>query len=186
MSPVAGHLGCGHGAEHRARAQVLDQLEEPLPTAQVPRHHLGQQHGQFLHALCVDGRHQRRCRRTHRVAGAGSATSTDITLAAGAATGLAITIQPLAAPAAGVAFVPQPVVRLIDSGGNTVTTNDIGITAVLQIVSGGGTLGGTATANTVAGISTWTDLSISATGSYTIRFDSGVLTSVTSNPINVP
>ncbi len=120
-------------------------------------------------------------------AGTGSATSTDITLSAGVATALAITTQPEAGPAAGVAFNPQPVIRLVDSGGNTVTTDGVGITANLETVSGGpATLGGTVLQNTVSGVSTFTDLSISAAGTYNIRFESGVLATVTSILITVP
>ena len=117
-------------------------------------------------------------------AGTGSATSNDITLSAGTATALAITTQPEATPAAGVAFVPQPVVRLIDSGGNTVTTDGIVITA--ERLGDAGTLGGTLTANTVTGVATWTNLSLTPAGSFTIRFTSPGLTSVTSAAVVVP
>ena len=118
----------------------------------------------------------------HFEAGALSGDSDDITLSAGAATHLAITVQPSAAATENTPFVQQPTVVLRDSGGNLVT--DSGVDIVAELVEAG-TLNGTLTVPTVGGTSAFTDLSILAAGTYTIRFTSAGLTLVVSNQIVV-
>ncbi len=114
-------------------------------------------------------------------AGLTGVTSSAFTVSPGAATALAITTAPVTGQS-GVVLSPQPVVRLVDANGNTVPTTGTTVTATLA--SGGGTLGGTLTANTVSGVATFTNLSLTGiTGAYTINFSSGALTSVTSGAI---
>jgi hypothetical protein len=73
----------------------------------------------------------------------------------------------------------QPVVRVTDSGDNTVTsfTGDV----VASIASGTGTLSGNTVA-AVAGVATFTNLVITGTaGNFTLTFTSAPLTAVTSS-----
>ena len=129
------------------------------------------------------------------VAGANSVTATSGTLVgspvtftatatAGAATQLLMATQPSPTAQSGVPLTTQPAVRLADAFGNLVASNGVGVTAGFG--SGTGTLGGTLTANTVAGIATFANLSIAgASGAYTLRFTSGALTAATSNTITL-
>jgi len=105
-------------------------------------------------------------------------TSNSFALAAGAATKAMMTTQPTGA-VNGVAFTTQPVVRVTDSGGNTVTTSTAVVT--VSIASGSGTLSGT-TATAVAGIATFTNLVITGTaGNFSLTFTPASLTAVTSS-----
>jgi hypothetical protein len=78
-----------------------------------------------------------------------------------------------------VALAPQPVVQLRDVGNNAVAQSGVSVTAT--IVSGGGTLGGSATATTNAsGVAAFTNLSISgADGPRTLSFAATGLSPVT-------
>jgi hypothetical protein len=90
-----------------------------------------------------------------------------------------MTTQPAGA-VNGVALTTQPVVRVTDSDGNTVTTS----TAVVTVskASGSGELSGTTTATAVAGVATFTNLVITGTaGDFTLIFTSAPLTAVTSS-----
>jgi hypothetical protein len=90
-----------------------------------------------------------------------------------------MTTQPAGA-VNGSAFTTQPVVRVTDSGDNTVTsfTGDV----VASIASGTGTLSGTTTATAVAGVATFTNLVITGTaGNFTLTFTPTSLTAVTSS-----
>src|SRR5205085_2189765 len=91
------------------------------------------------------------------------------TIAAAAATQLVFTTQPAGATA-GAPFVTQPAVTVEDAFGNTVTTgadSTINVTATIQ--SGGGALQGTAVKAAVAGVATFTNLRIDASGAHTLR-----------------
>ena len=113
------------------------------------------------------------------------AVSGSIQVNAGSAAALAVTTQPSSSAANAAAFAQQPAVRLVDSGGNTVATS--GVTLTAAIATGGGTLGGTLTATTdAAGIATFTDLSITGTtGNRTLSFSSSGLTGVASGTITI-
>ena len=117
--------------------------------------------------------------------GATSATSQTITLAAGDPAKLAITTQPSSTAQNDVEFATQPVIQVQDGAGNPVNDNNRTITAA--IASGGGTLGGTLTANTNAsGVATFTDLKVTGTiGARTISFSATGLTGVASNSITI-
>jgi hypothetical protein len=110
-------------------------------------------------------------------------TTAALTLGAGAATQLAILTQPAGANS-GAAFTTQPVVRILDASGNLVTSATTAVTA--SIASGGGTLGGTATVNAVAGVATFTNLSITGTvGVRTLGFAASGLTGATSGNLTL-
>jgi len=90
-----------------------------------------------------------------------------------------ITTEPSGA-AAGTTFTIQPVVRITDASGNTVTTSTVNVVA--SLASGTGTLSGTTTVAAVNGIATFTNLVLSgATGNYTLAFSPTSLTAATSN-----
>ncbi|NOT08548.1 MAG: hypothetical protein HOP28_10125, partial [Gemmatimonadales bacterium] len=112
-----------------------------------------------------------------------AATSANITITPGPASQLTITTQPSPAPQSGVTFPVQPVIQLRDAANNAVSQAGIVVTAV--IASGGGTLGGTLTANTNAsGVATFSTLAISGTiGNRTLSFSAPSLTSVVSGTI---
>ena len=114
-----------------------------------------------------------------------AATSDTITITAGAATALAITTQPSTSAASGAVFVQQPVIQLRDAGGNAVSQAGVVVTAA--IASGGGELGGTATATTNAdGVATFAGLSITGTaGDRTLTFTATGLTAATSDTITI-
>jgi hypothetical protein len=93
------------------------------------------------------------------------------------AAALAITTEPQGAPSGSV-LGTQPVIRIIDAGGNTVTTSTANV--VVSISSGTGTLSGTTTVAAVSGVATFTNLVITGTaGAYTLTFGADGLTGVT-------
>jgi len=91
------------------------------------------------------------------------------------ATAVAVTTQPVGGTS-GAALATQPVVRIVDASGNTMT----GSTASVTVTASGGTLGGTTTVAAVNGVATFTDLTHATAGTYTLTFASTSLTSVTS------
>jgi hypothetical protein len=102
---------------------------------------------------------------------------------AGTATASAITTQPVGA-ASGLALGTQPVIRIVDASGNTVTGSSVNVVA--SIASGTGTLSGTTTIAAVNGIATFTDLVITGTaGDYTLTFTPAGLTAVTSSALTI-
>jgi hypothetical protein len=110
------------------------------------------------------------------------ATTAAFTLDAGAAAVLAIRTQPVAGTAY-AAFPTPAVVELRDGYGN-LTSATLAVTAT--IASGGGTLGGAATVNAVAGIATFTTLQVNGVaGQRTLTFASGSLAPVTSAAFQV-
>ena len=125
--------------------------------------------------------------RTLRFSASGLADtiSNTINVTAGAATQLTITTQPSDSVQSGIAFPRQPVVQLRDASGNPVSQAGVSVTAA--IATGGGTLGGTATATTDAsGVATFTGLSITGTvGDRTLSFSAAGLTGATSATVSV-
>lgn len=102
-------------------------------------------------------------------------TSNAFPLAVGAASKLA-----LAKRAAGAvsrsAFTTQPVVRVVDVGGNTVVSNASTVTAV---VSAGAVLLGTVSVNTVGGVATFSGLGLKGvSGTYVLAFNDGAFTPI--------
>lgn len=112
-------------------------------------------------------------------------TSRTITLAPGNDVALAIQVEPSSSARSGVNFAVQPKVELRDSGGNLVTDDGVSVSAVLETVSGVGTLGGTTTVSSNNGVASFTNLRITGTGTFRIRFTASGHSSVTSGTIEV-
>lgn len=118
----------------------------------------------------------------------GDAVEAEVEAAGGAGgapvpTRLEITTQPSGTATSGVAFAQQPVVRVVDQNGNPFSAVK-SITA--SLATGSGTLGGTMVLNTNgSGVATFTNLSITGTGSHTIRFAATGLVGDTSTAITV-
>ena len=108
------------------------------------------------------------------------------TVIAGAANKLAFTTQP-GGGQPGAAWAAQPVVKVQDAGGNTVTSNTSTVTLAIANNAGpGGVLSGTAAKAAIAGVATFSGLSINQYGTgYTLSATSGALTSATSAPFNI-
>ena len=118
---------------------------------------------------------------TFAATGLTSVTSASITPTAfGAAAAIAITTEPSVA-VSGSAFTNQPVVRIVDAAGNTVTSSSAVVT--VSKATGTGTLSGTLTATASSGVATFTDLVITGSGAHTLTFAATGLTSVTSASI---
>ena len=112
-----------------------------------------------------------------------AATSSSFPLSVGAASMAMITTQPAGA-FNGIEFSTQPVVKITDAGGNTITNSNANVVA--SIASGSGTLGGTTAVNAVAGVANFTNLKITGTGDHTLTFTpASGLTAATSNTLNV-
>ena len=108
-------------------------------------------------------------------------TSSSLAIAAGVATAAAITTQPTGA-ASGSQLETQPVIRIVDASGNTVTSSTVSVVASIT----SGTLSGTTTVTAVAGIATFTNLVITATaGNFTLTFTPTSLTPVTSSSLSI-
>lgn len=116
------------------------------------------------------------------IATSGSATTTfTATGVAGISKKLAFSVQPTSV-AIGAVMAPAVRVAIQDSLGNTVTTATSNVTLAFSNNAGAATLGGTLTVAAVAGIATFSNLTVSARGSgYTLQSSSGALTAATSN-----
>ena len=115
--------------------------------------------------------------------GTDSQTEVTVTYSAGTATKLIIQTQPGGSSSGGL-LGTQPVVRIADANGNTVTTS----TASVSVTpSTGSTLGGTQTVAAVNGIATFTNLTLAGTAgtNFTLSFTSGSLTSAPSGNVTV-
>ena len=108
-----------------------------------------------------------------------------LTVNAGAPSVLSITTQPSSTVQNGQVLPQQPVTQLRDASNNPVS--QAGVLVSVAILTGGGTLGGSATATTdPSGVATFANLSISGTvGSRTLIFAATGLVSATSTAINV-
>ena len=103
----------------------------------------------------------------------------------GIGTKLVYTTQPVGGPAT-AALATQPVLQAQDASGN-LGINFVGPVALaLGTNPGAATLGGTTTVNAVAGVATFTNVSVSKAGTgYTLVASSTGLTAATSNPFTV-
>ncbi len=108
---------------------------------------------------------------------AGLTSATQSIPVVGAATALAITTN-AAGSKSGSAFTTQPVIRVVDAAGNTVTTSTASVTIAS---SGDGTIFGPTTATAVGGVATFSTSGITGTAdnNYTVTYSSAGLTSVT-------
>jgi hypothetical protein len=113
-----------------------------------------------------------------------SATSNGFAITAGAAGTLAFTAQP-ASTSAG-ATLATITVAAQDANGNVVTTYTGAVTVALGVTTSGAVLGGTTTVNAVAGVASFTTLSVNKnfTG-YTLVASASGLTSATSSTFDI-
>jgi len=112
-------------------------------------------------------------------------TSVAFNITAGPAARLVFVQQPTNT-VAGVAVAPAVTVRIEDAQGNAVTADGTAITLSIDTNPAAGTLSGTATQNSVAGLSTYGDLSIDKAGTgYTLRATAIGLADAISNPFNI-
>jgi Big-like domain-containing protein len=99
-------------------------------------------------------------------------TSDPVTLGAGDAAKLAFIVTPSVTVQAGVPWIQQPQLQLLDAGGNPLTLDRVNVAANVQV--GGDTLGGEKNVLTDNGVATFTDLSVEGdAGPRTIRFRIG-------------
>lgn len=99
------------------------------------------------------------------------------------ATQLLVTQQPGGA-VSGMAFTQQPIVQVANAQGQPVAGSGVSVTAAIQ--SGAGTLTGAATVTTNAGgAATFTTLTLSPAGDYTLVFSAANLASATSASFTV-
>ncbi|MFP2904773.1 beta strand repeat-containing protein [Pyxidicoccus sp. 3LFB2] len=114
-----------------------------------------------------------------------TATSNAFNITTGPAARLAFGVQP-SNVAAGSTITPAVTVRVVDAGGNTVTTATTSITVAFGNNPGVGILNGTKTASAVAGVATFSTLSVTRTGvGYTLTAAATGLTTGTSAAFNV-
>ncbi len=110
-----------------------------------------------------------------------SATS-DVTVVVGPPTQLTITTQPSGTATSGVTLAQQPVVQLRNATGHEVRQSGVVVTATLG--TGGGTLINPTATTDDDGKATFNGLAIlGAAGTYSLRFESPGLASVTSQAI---
>jgi hypothetical protein len=87
-------------------------------------------------------------------------------------------IQPPTNVVAGSDVTPAIIVDVEDSDGNVINTDDSSVT--LSIASGPGTLGGTLTVSARNGVATFSDVTLSTAGNYTLDASDGSLAGATS------
>jgi hypothetical protein len=110
--------------------------------------------------------------------GLSGATSAPIALTAGPATRIAILVQPAALELSGIP-IRQPVLQIQDASGNPVPMAGVQVTATLE--SGPGTLSGNTVVNTnSAGTAGFSNLVITGSGAYTLKFTATGFPDVTS------
>ncbi|MFI5232609.1 MAG: Ig-like domain-containing protein [Gemmatimonadales bacterium] len=107
------------------------------------------------------------------------------TATAGVATRLAITVQP-GSVTAGVNIAPSLVVTAEDASGNVATTFSGSVALALSTNPGGATLSGTTSVNSVAGVATFTSVSLDkAASGYRISATAGALAQGNSAPFAI-
>jgi hypothetical protein len=94
-----------------------------------------------------------------------AATSNAIALGVGAAAKVVLTTRPSASVLSGGTFAQQPVARITDAFGNTVTSSGASVTAT---AGAGYTMVGSATVVAGSGVATFTDLGVSGTPASTL------------------
>ncbi len=98
------------------------------------------------------------------VAGAVTNTSSAFTITNGPASQVVFFTQPSPSTAAGTAWAAQPVVQILDTAGNLVTTAPDATTNITLTHTGGGALTGTTTVAASGGVATFSGLSLSVAG----------------------
>ena len=111
------------------------------------------------------------------------------TIGFGAATKLGITTQPTAPASNGAVLATQPVVKIQDQYGNTVTTSSTSVTAA-KSDAGSWTLGGTTSLAATSGVVTFASLTATSTAAVSnasLAFtSSGLTASGNSSAFNIP
>jgi hypothetical protein len=82
-------------------------------------------------------------------------------------------------------FLAPIVVNVQDSNGHVVTTDNSSVTLSIAAPANGGALSGTTTVQAVNGVATFTGLSITPAGSYSLLASDGNLATATSNSFNI-
>jgi hypothetical protein len=113
-----------------------------------------------------------------------AAVSNSFAIVLGPPARLAIQTEPSASATAGVAFAQQPVVYILDAGGNRITTDSSTVVSASRLL-GEGTLQGILTATAKAGIATFTNLAHNVADTISVLVSSGSLKSDTSRNIIV-
>lgn len=111
-----------------------------------------------------------------------AAVSNSFTITHGTATKLAFTTQPGGGQASAV-WAQQPVVEVRDANNNPVLNSNVVITVARA--SGTGTLAGTTFMNAASGVATFTNLTLSVTGTKTLNATSPGLTTATSSSFDI-
>jgi hypothetical protein len=118
-------------------------------------------------------------------AGVTGATSGSFNIVAGSATQLTITVQPTQTTA-GASITPAVKVTALDGIGNVATSFTGNVTVAIGVNPAGGTLSGTKTIAAVAGVATFSTLSIDMAGvGYTLAASASGVTGTTSNPFTI-
>ena len=114
-----------------------------------------------------------------------AATSTSFNIISGAADHLAFFVQPTD-HAAGATIAPAVQVEVQDGAGNRVTSATTSITVAILDNPGGGTLSGTKIVSAVAGVATFSSLSIDKAGTgYSLVSTATALTAAVSSEFNI-
>lgn len=114
-----------------------------------------------------------------------SATSAPFNIVAGPAATLAFTVPPTGA-VVGAPITPAVQVAARDALENAATTFTGAVTIAIGSNPGGATLGGTVVVNAIAGVATFSTLTLSATGAgYTLTASAAALTAATSAPFSI-
>ena len=79
----------------------------------------------------------------------------------------------------GLPFTRQPIVRLLDDA--FVPVRDTNFVVAARVENGSGTLLGTATASSLNGVASFTNLAISGSGAHSLQFTAGILDPTSSN-----
>lgn len=115
------------------------------------------------------------------------AVSTSVALTVGAPSQLVIATEPSASVATGVALGSQPVIKVEDTGGNVVTTVTTGAATAAITAGAGGTVTAGTTANFVAGVATFSGLTLTGTPgtAYTLTYSGDALRVLDTKTITV-
>ncbi|HKE91933.1 MAG TPA: hypothetical protein VKB45_16485 [Gemmatimonadales bacterium] len=117
--------------------------------------------------------------------GALNVVSNAFSILAGPATKLSFSVQP-STTGAGAVITPAVQVTALDAGGNTATGFISNVTMAIGTNPAGGTLSGTLTVGSAAGVATFTNLSINKLGTgYTLKATATGLTAATSTPFDI-
>ena len=113
-----------------------------------------------------------------------SATSTSVVVSAGPATRLAFTTQP-SSGTGGVVLTTQPIVKVLDSYGNTVLSPVSSVALALTTPNGAALTCTTNPRSTVSGVATFAACKVDKPGTYTFTATNGSLTPAVSNSFTI-